>query len=155
MERHDRLLAIEAQDKELAKLLQERERVKAKRAKERARQKALAKKQQKLEVYDRPPDQLMPDDSYAFPADVLPSPTVSVPKIVSALPDLYAVPNPDEEDISYSLPADVLLSNNFETKTNFNLNKEPSLAFNGYNSSLEMEGRINSQAVRPTHLDLR
>ncbi|KAF5289956.1 hypothetical protein FQR65_LT11703, partial [Abscondita terminalis] len=35
----DRLLAIEAQDKELAKLLQERERQKAKRARERAKQK--------------------------------------------------------------------------------------------------------------------
>lgn len=42
----DRLLAIEAQDKELARLLQERERAKLKRARERAKQKALLKKQQ-------------------------------------------------------------------------------------------------------------
>ncbi|KAK7579619.1 hypothetical protein V9T40_000248 [Parthenolecanium corni] len=42
----DRLIAIEAQDKELAKLLYEKEKAKLKRAKERARQKALLKKQQ-------------------------------------------------------------------------------------------------------------
>ncbi|XP_018911369.1 uncharacterized protein [Bemisia tabaci] len=42
----DRLLAIEAQDKELARLLQDRERAKLKRARERAKQKALLKKQQ-------------------------------------------------------------------------------------------------------------
>ncbi|KAG8259090.1 ubiquitin protein ligase binding [Homalodisca vitripennis] len=42
----DRLMAIEAQDKELAKLLQERERAKARRARERAKQKALLRKQQ-------------------------------------------------------------------------------------------------------------
>ncbi|XP_017834881.2 LIM and SH3 domain protein Lasp isoform X2 [Drosophila busckii] len=43
-EQHDRMLAIEAQDKELAKMLQEREKAKAKRAKEKAR---LRKSQQK------------------------------------------------------------------------------------------------------------
>jgi len=42
----DRLMAIEAQDKELARMLQERERAKAKRARERAKQKAVLKKQQ-------------------------------------------------------------------------------------------------------------
>ncbi|XP_065219483.1 uncharacterized protein LOC135844986 isoform X2 [Planococcus citri] len=41
----DRLMAIEAQDKELAKLLYEKEKAKLKRAKERARQRALLKKQ--------------------------------------------------------------------------------------------------------------
>ncbi|XP_026836343.1 uncharacterized protein LOC6549294 isoform X5 [Drosophila erecta] len=43
-EHRDRLLAIEAQDKELAKMLQDREKAKAKRAKEKAR---LRKSQQK------------------------------------------------------------------------------------------------------------
>ncbi|XP_070133499.1 uncharacterized protein [Drosophila bipectinata] len=43
-EHRDRMLAIEAQDKELAKMLQEREKAKAKRAKEKAR---LRKSQQK------------------------------------------------------------------------------------------------------------
>jgi hypothetical protein len=42
----DRLLAIETQDKELARLLQEKERVKARRARERAKQKAAMKKMQ-------------------------------------------------------------------------------------------------------------
>ncbi|XKL67904.1 hypothetical protein PGB90_003395 [Kerria lacca] len=41
----DRLMAIEAQDKELAKLLYEKEKAKVRRAKERARQRALQKKQ--------------------------------------------------------------------------------------------------------------
>ncbi|XP_039279237.1 trichohyalin isoform X1 [Nilaparvata lugens] len=45
----DRLMAIEAQDKELAKLLQDRERAKARRARERAKQRALLKKQQQQE----------------------------------------------------------------------------------------------------------
>ncbi|XP_047491872.1 stress response protein NST1-like isoform X2 [Penaeus chinensis] len=41
----DQLMAIEAQDRELAKVLQEQERAKAKKAREKARQKALQKKQ--------------------------------------------------------------------------------------------------------------
>lgn len=45
----DRMVAIEAQDKELAKLLYEKEKAKLKRAKERARQRALLKKQQQLQ----------------------------------------------------------------------------------------------------------
>ncbi|KAK7016218.1 hypothetical protein SK128_027594 [Halocaridina rubra] len=40
----DQLMAIEAQDRELAKVLQEQERAKAKKAREKARQKALQKK---------------------------------------------------------------------------------------------------------------
>jgi len=46
----DRLMAIEAQDKELARMLQERERAKAKRARERAKQKAVLKKQQQQQL---------------------------------------------------------------------------------------------------------
>lgn len=41
----DQLLAIEAQDRELAKVLQEQERAKAKKARQKARQKALQKQQ--------------------------------------------------------------------------------------------------------------
>ncbi|KAJ8933214.1 hypothetical protein NQ314_014161 [Rhamnusium bicolor] len=168
----DRLLAIEAQDKELAKLLQERERAKAKRARERAKQKALAKKQQQQHQmdmhHDRNIDQLMPDDSYAFPADVL-SHASSVPRSVAAYPDVYAVPNPDEEDVSYSLPADVLPitsmnDNNF--KLNYSPNKFDCLyggetkEINGIgtssnNPSLERGMGLNVVANRPTHLDLR
>ncbi|XP_018027278.2 myb-like protein Q [Hyalella azteca] len=43
----DQLMAIQAQDQELAKVLQEQERAKAKKAREKARQKALQKKQLK------------------------------------------------------------------------------------------------------------
>lgn len=171
LEHHDRLLAIEAQDKELAKLLQERERAKAKRARERAKQKALAKKQaaQQQQITDpqeRCANQLMPDDSYAFPADVLPTISAGVPRNVAAVPDLYAVPNPDEEDVSYSLPVDVLpnLSGN-NLKTNYSPNK-----FENYGGEIKdinfvpssnhpsMErttGLGSSSATRPTHLDLR
>lgn len=52
----DRQLAIEAQDKELAKLLQDRERAKAKRARERARQRALLKKQQQQQQLELEPE---------------------------------------------------------------------------------------------------
>ncbi|CAG9761818.1 unnamed protein product [Ceutorhynchus assimilis] len=120
----DRMLAIEAQDKELAKLLQERERAKAKRAKERAKQKALAKKQ----------GQIMPDDSYALPADLITQPISSVPKNISAVPDIYNIPNPDEEDISYSLPADMLV---VDQATGFSPKKTP------------------EKISRPTHLELK
>lgn len=134
LEHRDRLLAIEAQDKELAKLLQERERAKAKRARERAKQKALAKKQQQqqqqMEQMERSADQLLPDDAYSYPADMLNSNTSSVPRNVAAVPDIYAIPNPHEEDVSYSLPIDVLPSKS--------PNKMPQ---NG--------------PVRPTQLDLR
>lgn len=78
----DRMLAMEVQDKELAKLLQERERQKVKRARERAKQKSLAKKQQDI-------NQIMPDDSYSNPIDLLPtSQTVAV----------------TNEDINYAFP---------------------------------------------------
>ncbi|KAG5896777.1 hypothetical protein JTB14_008353 [Gonioctena quinquepunctata] len=154
----DRLLAIEAQDKELAKLLQERERAKAKRARERAKQKAIAKKQQQLE-HERDVNQLMPDDSYSFPADVLPHRGANVPRTVAAHPDLYAIPNP-EEDVNYSLPADVLMTgNNF--KVNYSPNKSNSYGaevkeINGIGeSSLERGMGTNGAASRPTHLDLR
>ncbi|CAG9816053.1 unnamed protein product [Phaedon cochleariae] len=164
----DRMLAIEAQDKELAKMLQERERAKAKRARERAKQKALAKKQQQADG-DRDVNQLMPDDSYAFPADVLSHHGARVPGMVTAHPDLYAVPNPDE-DVNYSLPADVLpngrssgLSHNF--KQNYSPSKFDSYGgelkeINGvglpsHNPPLDRSVVTSVPASRPTHLDLR
>lgn len=155
------MLAIEAQDKELAKLLQERERAKAKRARERAKQKALAKKQLQQQDSGPIPDcvpppnsgQIMPDDSYAFPADLISHPVSSVPKNVSAVPDIYTVPNPDEEDISYSLPADVLMER-----------EQNSLGAQGYSPKKQAAngGSINGTpeklmggGSRPTHLELR
>lgn len=170
LEHHDRLLAIEAQDKELAKLLQERERAKAKRARERAKQKALAKKQaaqqqQILDPQERNINQLMPDDSYAFPADILPTPSGCVPRNVAAVPDLYAVPNPDEEDVSYSLPADVLPNiSTSNLKTNYSPSKIDSydrekdinlLPSSNHPSMERGAGLGTSSASRPTHLDLR
>ncbi|CAG9826425.1 unnamed protein product [Diabrotica balteata] len=173
IEDRDRLLAIEAQDKELAKLLQERERAKAKRARERAKQKALAKKQQMEQQEDlrtpqeRDSHQIMPDDSYAFPADIVPHQnTSSVPRTVAAHPDLYAIPNPDE-DVSYSLPVDVLPSGS-AVANNFKPNYSPSkfdyrtevkevnhLGAIGPNPSLDKGVAIGLPANRPTHLDLR
>lgn len=76
---------MEAQDKELARMLQERERSKAKRAKERARQRKLAQKQQdELSNNDQPaslspnhsrtqsdPAQMLDTESYSDPVDLL------------------------------------------------------------------------------------
>lgn len=138
----DRLLAIEAQDKELAKLLQERERAKAKRAREKAKQKALAKKQQQIEpIPDSKPGQIMPDDAYAFPADLI-SQVSSVPKNIAAVPDIYNIPNPNEEDISYSLPADVL---------------EQDRSGSSYSSPKKITNVTPEKGggSRPTHLELR
>ncbi|XP_066256152.1 coiled-coil domain-containing protein 50 isoform X1 [Euwallacea similis] len=152
----DRMLAIEAQDKELAKLLQERERAKAKRARERAKQKALAKKQQQQQeeagslADNAPPStilgQIMPDDSYAFPADLISQPASNVPKNIAAVPDIYNVPNPNEEDISYSLPADVLEQGGLEYS--------PKKVVNGGSNGGTPEKNMGG-ASRPTHLELR
>lgn len=144
----DRLLAIEAQDKELAKLLQERERAKAKRAREKAKQKALAKKQQQIEtgpIPDSNPGPILPDDAYAFPADLISQPQSSVPRNIAAVPDIYNIPNPNEEDISYSLPADVLeqdrSSSSYSSPKKITTNVTPE--------------KIVGGASRPTHLELR
>lgn len=102
----DRMLAIEAQDKELAKMLQERERAKAKRAKEKAKQKALVKKQQQqMQQMQHDPNSIMPDDSYSYPADVLPQNSANAQKFSfnrSESQEQY------EEDLNYSFPVDVL-----------------------------------------------
>ncbi|XP_060520419.1 uncharacterized protein LOC132698400 [Cylas formicarius] len=142
----DRMLAIEAQDKELAKLLQERERAKAKRARERARQKGIARKQQQQPAPGSPQDPnktlLMPDDSYAFPADIVTKPLSNVPKNIAAVSDVYAVPNADDEDINYSLPIDMI----------------PSGSIGGHNISnktTDLEASCSGSIGRPTHLDLR
>ncbi|KAL1518357.1 hypothetical protein ABEB36_001992 [Hypothenemus hampei] len=143
----DRMLAIEAQDKELAKLLQERERAKAKRAREKAKQKALAKKQQQQQQHDPIPDcvppnsgQILPDDSYAFPADMINQPVSSVPRNIAAVPDIYTVPNPLEEEISYSLPADVVLEG---------------LTQNHAGKKIVNGTPDKTAANRPNHLELR
>ncbi|KAJ8937139.1 hypothetical protein NQ318_019404 [Aromia moschata] len=105
----DRLLAIEAQDKELAKLLQERERAKAKRA------------------------------------HVLPQHASSVPRSVAAYPDVYAVPNPDE---------DVTLKKN-ESLYEGESKEANSVGASSNNPSLERGMGPNASVSRPTHLDLR
>lgn len=102
----DRMLAIEAQDKELAKMLQERERAKAKRAKERAKQKALVKKQQQqMQQGQLDPNTIMPDDSYSYPADLLPQNSANAQKFSfsrSESQEQY------EDDQNYSFPVDVV-----------------------------------------------
>ncbi|KAK5642619.1 hypothetical protein RI129_008786 [Pyrocoelia pectoralis] len=149
----DRMLAIEAQDKELAKLLQERERQKAKRARERAKQKALAKKQaQTQDVH-----QIMPDDSYSHPADLLPSPQNV--NLLHTRPDPLQV----DEDLNYSFPADLVSDHNlkqnyspqrsFEPYTRDNtkiLNDSPNFT----DLPTEMQAQQSSPA-RPTQLDLK
>ncbi|CAH0547341.1 unnamed protein product [Brassicogethes aeneus] len=155
----DRLLAIEAQDKELAKLLQERERAKAKRARERAKQKSLAKKQQQAELHQqehRKTDQLMPDDSYAFPADIIQQP-MSVPRNIAAHPDMYAVPNSNDDDVGYSLPIDLLPTGSTDIlKINNSEIKEINVPLSNPSSSFTTD-KINNglQAQRPTQLDLK
>ncbi|KAL3284246.1 hypothetical protein HHI36_018409 [Cryptolaemus montrouzieri] len=101
----DRLLAIEAQDKELAKVLQERERLKARKAKERARQKALVKKQQKKQDGTMSNDVIMPDDAYSNPADMIPQRN----RITAENHSMNGSPLQYEEyEDNYSLPVDRL-----------------------------------------------
>ncbi|KAJ3635103.1 hypothetical protein MTP99_008036 [Tenebrio molitor] len=164
----DRMLAIEAQDKELAKMLQERERTKARRARERAKQKALAKKQQ-LEAQQSTANQIMPDDSYSFPADLIP-PRASIPRNHANISDTYALPNQNEDDINYSLPADVLPSHNLidnNIKSNYSPQKSYDQRYalgdkviNGIDSSgrpsFDSERSVDSApAIRPNQLDLK
>lgn len=67
-EEKDRMVALEAQDKELARMLQEREKAKAKRAKERAR---LRKLQREQEAQMERDDTNMLSESYANPRDLV------------------------------------------------------------------------------------
>lgn len=76
-------MAMEAQDKELARMLQERERAKAKRAKERAR---LRKQQQQQQQTAKP---------------ALPDPDLTSELVVNRA---------DHDDISYSNPVDYIQS---------------------------------------------
>ncbi|EFA00964.1 coiled-coil domain-containing protein 50 [Tribolium castaneum] len=163
----DRMLAIEAQDKELAKMLQERERSKARRARERAKQKALAKKQ--LESQQSTANQIMPDDAYSYPADMIP-PRASVPRNHPIISDTYALPNQNEDDINYSLPADVLPSHNLidnNVKSNYSPQKSYDSRYalgdkvcNSTDSSIrpsfDTDRNLDGPpAVRPTQLDLK
>lgn len=157
----DRLLAIEAQDKELAKMLQERERAKVKRAKERAKQKALAKKQ--LQHMQQDPNSIMPDDSYSYPADVLPQNSA-----ISQRRPLNRSGNQEqyEEDVNYSFPVDVLPKQDnkrYPGQRDFDFNKPntdvkilnglgPSDSYPSYSSSVNDDV---PPPVRPTQLDLR
>ncbi|KAF2892712.1 hypothetical protein ILUMI_13460 [Ignelater luminosus] len=172
----DRLLAIEAQDKELAKLLQERERQKVKRAKERAKQKALAKKQQQQQIQEQDIHQIMPDDSYSNPADLLPSPQ-NIDKgfsLQSNTSQKY-FHNQNQlvgnDDVNYSFPVDVIPSKSYDhsMKQNYSPKKqydaqpdvqENSKTINGINvyTNYSPEKINNSdlqQPVRPTQLDLK
>ncbi|KAI4471771.1 c3orf6 protein-related [Holotrichia oblita] len=156
----DRMIAIEAQDKELAKLLQEREKAKVRRARERAKQKALAKKQieeqQRVDV-----NQLMPDDSYSYPVDVIPQ---------TSQQSVYQSPVQKsqehvEDDINYSFPLDVLPARepydgvyrqNCSPQKNYDLRYQ----LDGNDVGIPVvNNRLPNEdlpaPVRPTHLDLR
>lgn len=161
LEDRDRMLAIEAQDKELAKMLQERERTKARRARERAKQKALAKKQQQQE---QDVNQIMPDDSYSYPADLIPPRASLSARGLPNISDTYALPNQNEDDINYSLPADVLPSHSLmdnNIKTNYSPQKgsyDSKLGekiINGVDSNRRPSFENEGPAIRPTQLDLK
>lgn len=147
----DRLLAIEAQDKELAKVLQERERIKARKAKERARQKALAKKQQqeRLRPQYNPSEQLMPDDAYSNPADMLP-PELP-PKLIGGnnKPNLPDSNEPDPYDDNYSLPVNEIKHN--EPSTSRCIPEYPNIK----NADQRGQGCENTTPNRPSHLNIR
>ncbi|GLV38662.1 uncharacterized protein CBL_05661 [Carabus blaptoides fortunei] len=163
----DRMLAIEAQDKELAKLLQERERAKVRRAKERAKQKALAKKQQELN-----PDQILPDDSYSNPIDLLQHPECSHTQSYRLSPqDCHA----HDDDVNYSLPVDMVSGKaayDHNLKQNYSPQKNYESRLNGYSHKSEIRAMnggyvpggsgvsqeresLAPAAVRPTQLDLK
>ena len=164
----DRMLAIEAQDKELAKMLQERERAKVKRARERAKQKALARKQQ-LEQQSEPKldvNQLMPDDSYSYPLDV-------IPHHRSQQAQNYVLPQEvpkyldHQDDINYSFPADVIptrehygenLQQGYSPQKSFDLGYTND-RMNGSGTNTFSQDKIASDdippPVRPTQLDLK
>lgn len=178
----DRLLAIEAQDKELAKMLQERERAKAKRARERAKQKSLAKKQQQLEQQQNQKlhqeldvNQILPDDSYAFPIDLLPQ-NQSVSALSSnsnTQKSTYQQSNQGQydDDLNYSFPVDVIppktqqrdnkVRPNYASQRSYELKTNQDIKSSNGMSALENYdvGRVLSEdippPVRPTQLDLR
>lgn len=178
----DRMLAMEAQDKELAKLLQERERAKVKRARERAKQKALAKKQlqqqQQQQVQDQ--NQILPDDAYSFPADVIPPrhDHVNYAEVVHQKPSsqsnslkVNAQPSNMEDDINYSFPVDVLPRSAYNDNNKYS----PQKSYDGrYRDEIRMPNNISSGSsgypsfssekannsegyvpARPTQLDLK
>lgn len=155
----DRMLAIEAQDKELAKLLQERERAKVKRARERAKQKALAKKQMEQEQQRVDTNQLMPDDSYAYPVDVIQDNSQGVYQDPVRETEEHV-----REDINYSFPVDVLPPREYDGafKQNYSPQKNYDLRYQLNGSDLGIPHTSNRlpnedlpAPIRPTHLDLR
>lgn len=166
----DRLLAMEAQDKELAKLLQERERQKVKRAREKAKQKALAKKQmEQQQLQEAGHLQIMPDDSYSNPIDLLPTPQGTTrnhipPQFAQRVENYQAQ---TEEDLNYSIPVDVLSSKNFHPhnlKQNYSPQKNYDARYvqdinempSGSKHTPEKISNCGIQPVlRPTQLDLK
>lgn len=166
----DRLLAIEAQDKELAKMLQERERAKAKRARERAKQKALARKQQQLEQQNlQDVNQLMPDDSYSYPVDLLPQAQGTMTINSNTQKAIYHASEADqhEDDINYSFPADALPSKlphdnklrpGFGSQRSYDMKILNGVGMEETYPSYSEGKTINDDLappVRPTQLDLR
>lgn len=144
----DRLLAIEAQDKELAKLLQEKERAKVKRARERAKQKSLAKRQQQQQQLAD--GLLMPDDSYSAPVDLLPSSSSTLTQKNIQQQQRHTLHESQDDDINYSLPVDLVPSR--PAHDNF-----PILNTQRQDRGLTQatSAQTNSSPIRPTHLDIR
>lgn len=144
----DRMLAIEAQDKELAKLLQERERAKIKRAKERARQKALAKKQTEQNTIQ----EIVTDDSYSNPIDLIQD-DANYSQVINAKKNTPHL----QEDSNYSSPFDAVPRSNYDSKQS--PSKKPSNFINIQNSPNKYREKGNEemtpQLVRPNQLDLR
>lgn len=158
----DRMLAIEAQDKELAKLLQERERAKVKRARERAKQKALAKKQLQQQQQQ---NQVMPDDAYSFPADIIQPDTenVNYSEVVNARTSQHHSVE-TEDEMNYSFPADIVSRHPYPQKNydaryipESGLSINTSSSISGYPSFNSDKGNNGERytPVRPTQLDLK
>lgn len=145
----DRMLAIEAQDKELAKLLQERERAKIKRAKERARQKALAKKQSEQNAIQ----EIVTDDSYSNPIDLLHDES-NYTQVINAKKNVAHL----QEDCNYSSPFDAVPRNSYDSKQSpskkgFNFANSHNSPNSRYKDKINEEGL--PQLVRPNQLDLK
>ncbi|XP_044743765.1 trichohyalin isoform X2 [Chrysoperla carnea] len=180
----DRLMAIEAQDKELARVLQERERAKARRARERAKQRSLAKKQlqqqqemNKIQTINPDPPNLNQEDSYSDPVDLISqtdvlkqqtsSPTTSESYPVNGRSKYAHSYNLDtiEDDVNYSYPID----NIQETNSKSPLKTSPTKSYqteirktgvsspNKSNDSGIIDPRLSSpmHMMRPGQLDLK
>lgn len=154
------MLAIEAQDKELAKMLQERERAKVRRAKERAKQRALAKKQMQQQPHQiQDQNQIMPDDAYSYPADMIqPKPeNVNYSEIVPPAKTGHVRQSSQDDDTGYSFPLDGLNRTGYSPqKYDARYTQEIRGVGAGLpNFSSAERGADSLPPVRPTQLDLR